>query len=65
LPSDSLESGSNPHISSHGHSGAERTKLPLSARTSKQKRNCNAKPVPTTARLPVAFDGFSLQARRS
>jgi len=41
-PSDSLESGSNPQISSHGHSGVELTRLPLSARTSKQKNNCSA-----------------------
>ena len=30
-------SGSNPHTSSHGHSGVELTKRSLSARTSKQK----------------------------
>src|SRR5260370_16033832 len=42
-PSDSLESESNPHISSHGHSGVELTRPPPSARTSKQKSNCNAK----------------------
>src|SRR6202521_6177163 len=42
-PSDSPESGSNPHTSSHGHFGVELTRRSLSARTSKQKGNCNAK----------------------
>src|ERR1700716_3792734 len=39
----SLESGSNPHVSSHGHSGVELTRPPLSARTSKQIGNCSAR----------------------
>ena len=42
MPSDSLESVFDPHTSSHGHSGAELTKLPLNALTSNQKNNCNA-----------------------
>ena len=43
-PSDSRGSGSNPHTSSHGHSGAELTKRPLSEPTSKQTNgNCNAR----------------------
>jgi hypothetical protein len=37
-----LESGFNPHTSSHGLSGAELTRLPLNAPTSNQKSNCNA-----------------------
>src|SRR5260370_6953496 len=32
-------------MSSHGRSGVELTKRPLSARTSEQKGNCNARPV--------------------
>jgi hypothetical protein len=47
LPSDSLETVFNPHTSSHGLSGAELTRLPLNALTSK-KDNCNA--MPATAR---------------
>jgi hypothetical protein len=39
-----LESGFNPHTSSHGLSGAELTRLPLNAPTSNQKSNCNVKP---------------------
>jgi hypothetical protein len=42
-PSGSRESASNPHTSSHGHSGAERTRPPLSVRISKQVGNCSAK----------------------
>ena len=42
-PSDSRGSGSNPHTSSHGRSGEELTKRPLSEPTSKQTNgNCNA-----------------------
>jgi hypothetical protein len=37
-----LESGFNPHTSSHGLFGAELTRLPLNAPTSNQKGNCNA-----------------------
>jgi hypothetical protein len=43
LLSDLLESGFNPHISSHGLSGAELTRLPLNAPTPNPKSNCNAK----------------------
>src|SRR5439155_13617984 len=43
LLSDLLESGFNPHTSSHGLSGAELTRLPLNAPTSNQKSNCNAR----------------------
>src|SRR5204862_2458384 len=50
-PSDSRKSGSNPHTSSHGHTGAEPTKRSLSKRTSKQKGNCNASRRPVTGRL--------------
>jgi hypothetical protein len=42
LLSDLLESGFNPHTSSHGLSGAELTRLPLNEPTSSQKSNCNA-----------------------
>ena len=49
-PAGSLESGSNPRTSSHGHYGAELTKRSLSVRTSKQNGNCNAKL--DTSRLP-------------
>jgi hypothetical protein len=42
LLSDLLESGFNPHISSHGLSGAELTRLPLNAPTPNPKSNCNA-----------------------
>jgi integrase len=42
LPSDSLESESGPHISSHGHSGAELTRQSLAARISR-KGNCNVR----------------------
>jgi uncharacterized protein (TIGR04222 family) len=42
LQSDLIESGFNPHTSSHGLSGAELTRLPLNALTSNQKSNCNA-----------------------
>jgi hypothetical protein len=45
-PQDSLESASSPRTSSHGRSGAELTKPPLSARTSKQNGNCNARGFP-------------------
>jgi len=38
LLSDLLESGFNPHTSSHGLSGAELTRLPLNAPTSNQKK---------------------------
>jgi SRSO17 transposase len=44
--SGSPESGSNPHISSHGHSGVELTRPPLSARTLKQIGNCSARAIP-------------------
>jgi hypothetical protein len=44
LPSDSLESGFNPHTSSHGLAGAELTRLPLNAPTSNQESNCNVRP---------------------
>jgi len=48
----SLESGSSPPTSSHGHSGAELTRRSLGVRTSKQNGNCNAS-------ITVAFsEGF-------
>ena len=43
MPSDSVESVFNPHASSRGLVGAELTKLPLNALTSKQNGNCNAR----------------------
>src|SRR5580658_2428268 len=58
-PSDSLESGFNPRTSSHGHSGVELTRRSLSARTSKQNDNCNARDCPTgtLGRLRVQQSG--------
>ena len=43
MPSNSLESVSNPRASLHGLAGAELTKLQLNALTSNQKDNCNAR----------------------
>src|SRR5437660_12067706 len=51
-PSGSLESGSNPPTSSHGHSGAELTRRSLGVRTSMQNGNCNANVAVLVANYP-------------
>ncbi len=63
LLSDLLESGFNPHTSSHGLSGAELTRLPLNAPTSNQKSNCNARL--STKLLPTALSVISSPSARA
>src|SRR4029077_8607182 len=59
-PSGSRESASNPHMSSHGHSGAERTRPPLSVRISKQVGNCNVRTRPIVTQDWLSKGGPSL-----
>ncbi|UPK28065.1 hypothetical protein [Bradyrhizobium sp. 195] len=47
-------------MSSHGHSGAELTRLPLSARISKQNGNCNARSLLRAGRIFATLDSFRL-----
>jgi hypothetical protein len=58
LLSDLLEIRFNPHTSSHGHSGAELTRLPLNGPTSKND-NCNARWLSRSAIRRAVKVGFS------
>src|SRR5271165_3067690 len=54
-PSGSLESASNAPTSSHGLSGAELTRRSLSAHTSRQNDNCNARSGPFALLAPLCL----------